>query len=107
MVPNRYSEESNYNYGTGQGSGVIGHFTQIVWKGSIEVGIGIATSGANTWVVAKYWPSGNFLNQYTDNVGYRKTGCKKVTFLYQSHESLHVNFKFSTLREKYPNSEFF
>ena len=102
MVHNRYTEEGNYNYVTGQGSGVIGHFTQIVWKGSTEVGVGIATSGDNTWVVAKYWPSGNSLNQYTNNVGYRKSGCKKVTFPYESHEPLHRNCKYSTLREKCP-----
>ena len=81
MVQNRYAEQGNYNYVTGQGSGTIGHFTQIVWKNSTKVGVGIATFGAKTWVVAKYTPSGNYANQYTANVGYRKSECKRVTFL--------------------------
>ena len=81
MVYIRYAEEANYNYLAGQGSGTIGHFTQIVWKNSTKVGVGIATFGAKTWVVAKYTPSGNYANQYTANVGYRKSGCKRVTFL--------------------------
>jgi len=47
----------------------IGHFTQVVWKGSTELGIGKA-SGRNggTFVVANYNPPGNFGGQYNQNV---------------------------------------
>ena len=95
MFHNRYAEKANYNYSTGQGKGAIGHFTQIVWKNSKNVGVGIATSGAKTWVVAKYTPSGNYVNQYTTNVGCRKSGCKRVIFAYQYHKTFYMNFKCS------------
>jgi len=40
---------------------MIGHFTQLVWKASQKVGFGIATaSNGQTYVVAQYWPQGNF-----------------------------------------------
>ena len=73
----RYGEEKNYNYVTGNGTGLIGHFTQVVWKGSEKVGVGIATSGPNTWIVAKYAPAGNVLGKYVSNVGWRKVGGKR------------------------------
>ena len=73
----RYAEENNYNYATGTGTGVIGHFTQVVWKASTKVGVGIATSGPNTWIVAKYMPAGNVIGNYISNVGLRKAGGKR------------------------------
>lgn len=47
-----------------------GHFTQVVWKDSIQLGIGIAFSidGKTAWVVAEYSPPGNVDGQYPVNV---------------------------------------
>ena len=45
-----------------------GHFTQIVWKDTKEVGFGIANRGNTYYVVANYYPPGNFLGQYSKNV---------------------------------------
>uniref|UniRef100_A0A8C5AS14 SCP domain-containing protein n=1 Tax=Gadus morhua TaxID=8049 RepID=A0A8C5AS14_GADMO len=35
------------------------HFTQVVWKETTEVGVGLATDGKRVFVVAQYRPAGN------------------------------------------------
>jgi len=35
-----------------------GHFTQVVWKSSAELGVGVATAGGRVVVVANYHPPG-------------------------------------------------
>ena len=78
----RYAEEKDYDYDTGavktESKGkAIGHFTQVVWKASIKLGIGKATgkvvddkgiSWFCTWVVGRYSPPGNYRGQYQENV---------------------------------------
>lgn len=50
-------------------SAPIGHFTQVVWKNSKELGVGRATDGKGNWyAVANYLPPGNFNNMYAENV---------------------------------------
>ena len=48
------------------------HFTQVVWAGSRELGIGMATGKKNgmtcTYVVGRYRPAGNMGRQYKANV---------------------------------------
>lgn len=39
-----------------------GHFTQVVWKDTKEVGIGLATDGNTVFVVGQYLPAGNITN---------------------------------------------
>ena len=63
-----YSEEANYDYVTGSSSngGVIGHFTQLVWISTTQVGFGMVSKPVNsdyseTVVVAFYSPPGNFV----------------------------------------------
>merc|ERR1711963_13550 len=65
-----YSEIKDYTFGTepSQGGPVTGHFTQVVWKGSTEVGVGVGQKGSNVVVVANYSPAGNYIGQYVDNV---------------------------------------
>ena len=71
----RYDEESNYNYQTGTSNGgKIGHFTQIVWKGTTKLGIAKASTTTKkngfyaTYVVAQYSPAGNVRGRYRANV---------------------------------------
>jgi len=45
-----------------------GHFTQVVWKQSERVGVGVATSGSSFFVVANYDPAGNFMKKYSLNL---------------------------------------
>ena len=45
-----------------------GHFTQLIWKGTEEVGFGIANKGKKYYAVVNYYPPGNFLGQFANNV---------------------------------------
>jgi len=64
-----YNEIKNYNWASPAFQGNTGHFTQVVWKGSKQVGVGIAKSKKNNWyVVANYYPAGNNYNQFRANV---------------------------------------
>lgn len=47
----------------------IGHFTQVVWKDSTELGVGCAkTDNGKTYVVANYNPPGNMMGKFKENV---------------------------------------
>ena len=37
----------------------VGHYTQMVWKGTTEVGCGVASGGGNEYLVCQYSPQGN------------------------------------------------
>jgi len=45
-----------------------GHFTQVVWKGTKEVGIGIASAKNQCIVVGSYRPAGNMMGDFSNNV---------------------------------------
>lgn len=72
-----HKEEKNYDYTTGGSKGgVIGHFTQVVWKGSVEIGCGMSTSCNNMWggmqnsaLVCRYRTAGNYAGQFLAQVG--------------------------------------
>jgi len=61
-----YSEIKKYNFATSRGPGT-GHFTQVVWKASQEMGA--ARSKDGLYIVANYSPPGNFNGQNAKNVG--------------------------------------
>ena len=65
-----YSQSKNYSYETGRSTNctAIGNFSQVVWNGSRKLGIGYATSGSSTFVVARYLPAGNTIGKYQENV---------------------------------------
>jgi len=63
-----YDEIKKHNFSTEPRSTGTGHFTQVVWKGSQELGIGVATKEGRTVVVANYYPPGNFVGKYVANV---------------------------------------
>ncbi|PVH94225.1 PR-1-like protein, partial [Periconia macrospinosa] len=63
-------ERSEYDFKKGELSKEVGHFTQMVWKGTTDVGCGRTRcdgkkkkggkDGAPGWfVVCEYWPAGN------------------------------------------------
>ena len=66
-----YDEIKDYDFNTGKSKngGVVGHFTQLVWKDTQEVGFGIAFNGNKLYTVANYYPGGNFNNAELQNVG--------------------------------------
>lgn len=63
-----YNEYQFYNYESGGFSMKTGHFTQLVWKMTTSLGVGIAKD-QNSWiVVCRYFPPGNVEGQYIQNV---------------------------------------
>ncbi|KAF4524950.1 hypothetical protein B566_EDAN014131, partial [Ephemera danica] len=63
-----YNEVKYYNFRSQGFSMKTGHFTQVVWKGSKELGIAIVTRGTGTFIVANYSPGGNMMGQFRANV---------------------------------------
>jgi pathogenesis-related protein 1 len=56
------SEESDYDYEGNSCSGVCGHYTQVVWATSVDLGCGISTCPGLTYstsIVCNYGPGGN------------------------------------------------
>lgn len=45
-----------------------GHFTQVIWKDTKEVGFGVANKGNTYYVVANYYPPGNIKGNFANNV---------------------------------------
>lgn len=64
----RYKEVCKFNFNNPGWGYRTGHFTQVVWKKSVELGIGKAVSGRCTYVVGRYKPAGNVLNNFRENV---------------------------------------
>ncbi len=64
-----YDEISNYDFNRPGFSATTGHFTQVVWKNSARLGVGIAKSASGRWyVAAEYNPPGNYAGQFPQNV---------------------------------------
>ena len=66
-----YAEVSKYDFYSLGFSVEHGHFTQLVWSKTREIGIGCARSENGdglTYVVARYWPPGNILKNFEENV---------------------------------------
>lgn len=63
------AEKSNYHGGPlseadfAPGVPMIGHYTQMVWKNTSQVGCGTASSNTMAFLVCRYSPSGNYLGQ--------------------------------------------
>ncbi|XP_012946763.1 Golgi-associated plant pathogenesis-related protein 1 [Aplysia californica] len=63
-----YSEIRQHNFNSESNSGT-GHFTQVVWKGSTELGMGKAKDKkGKVIVVGSYRPAGNMIGSFTSNV---------------------------------------
>ncbi|XP_061116870.1 Golgi-associated plant pathogenesis-related protein 1-like [Conger conger] len=58
-----YDEIKDYSFDNPGFKSNAGHFTQVVWKESTEVGVGLATDGNTVFVVGQYSPAGNMTNQ--------------------------------------------
>ena len=64
-----YNEVSMHNYSSNQFVYETGHFTQVVWKNSTELGIAKAVSGSGKcYISANYKPPGNYEGQFIENV---------------------------------------
>lgn len=67
-VADWFNERFKYSYNNPKYSTSTGHFTQLVWKNTKYLGIGIARSSKGVYVCASYDPSGNVRGQFARNV---------------------------------------
>ena len=61
-----YSEKQKYTYGilTDANWYATGHYTQMVWKNTAQVGIGQANcAGGGSVIAAEYYPPGNYMGE--------------------------------------------
>lgn len=63
-----YDEIQFYNWNNPVFSMNTGHFTQVVWRSSIEIGVGVATLSGRSYVCINYRPPGNWAGQFEQNV---------------------------------------
>lgn len=64
-----YKEIKDYDFDAATFSMSTGHFTQVVWKSSSTIGVGIAKSKAGgTYCVTNYDPPGNMIRKFKENV---------------------------------------
>ena len=65
-----YEEIKDYDFETGKSinGNMIGHFTQVVWTDTKEIGVGITCKNKYCVVVANYFPAGNYIGQFTEKV---------------------------------------
>jgi uncharacterized protein YkwD len=63
-VVDRWAAEArNYDYKANRCKGECGHYTQIVWKSTREVGCAVARGGSREVWVCNYDPPGNYVGQ--------------------------------------------
>jgi hypothetical protein len=69
QMTDQWNEEAgSYDYNMDFKSGK-GHFAQIVWKYTREVGFDRAQSKDGKWyAVANYYPAGNYIGHFKENV---------------------------------------
>uniref|UniRef100_A0A0K0DVX1 SCP domain-containing protein n=1 Tax=Strongyloides stercoralis TaxID=6248 RepID=A0A0K0DVX1_STRER len=63
-----YDEVKYYDFNKPGFTSKTGHFTQLVWKNSKQVGFGITEKNGIVYVVCRYFPPGNYLGQFEKNV---------------------------------------
>lgn len=57
------SETRDYSYRTNTCAGVCGHYTQLIWRGTREVGCAVARDPAREVWVCNYDPPGNWVGE--------------------------------------------
>jgi uncharacterized protein YkwD len=74
-----YDEIKSYNFNRPGYSSATGHFTQMVWKSSTGIGLGMSQGLSNDWIafycVAQYTPRGNVIT--SDNSLFRQNVLKQ------------------------------
>lgn len=64
-----YNEIKDYNFNKATFGSNTGHFTQLIWADSIEVGFGAAKAKDGSYYgVANYYPAGNVMGNFAPNV---------------------------------------
>ena len=64
-----YKGEEQFDYKSNKMKEGTGHFTQLVWKNTKEIGCGISQDAeGGYYVVCNYYPAGNYFGEYIKNV---------------------------------------
>eukprot|EP00667_Euglena_gracilis_P021576 EG_transcript_23708 len=64
-----YSEIEHYDFDNPAPCPAAGHFTQLVWKDSVEIGCAMCRMDGGDWlVVCQYSPAGNWRNRFPSQV---------------------------------------
>jgi len=63
-----YDEIKSFDFAGGGFSMQTGHFTQVVWRGTSQVGCGVASCNGLDIYVCNYDPAGNVEGEYRQNV---------------------------------------
>ena len=80
-------ERDDYSYSKGKFTKKTGHFTQLVWNSTEEVGCGRKYCGDDEdgpdagrgWiVVCEYWPRGNVEGEFKEEVGRQEDGSGRI-----------------------------
>jgi len=63
-----YSEKNYYDYASNSCSSVCGHYTQMIWKDSTQLGCGKATYTTGSYqggtvIICRYNPPGNYIGE--------------------------------------------
>lgn len=78
-VDDWYNEINYYSYSNPVISSATGHFTQVIWAGSAELGCGAARSkSGGIYFVCNYYPPGNHVRSLERNVYPRKSPGKEL-----------------------------
>ncbi|KAK8004560.1 hypothetical protein PG989_004279 [Apiospora arundinis] len=78
-------ERREYDFGRGDFGEATGHFTQLVWKNTTSVGCGARLCGGGSgendggsargwYLVCEYWPRGNVIGQFKEEVQAQENG---------------------------------
>ena len=64
-----YDEIKQHTFGVEPKTTGTGHFTQVVWKDSLNLGVGMCKNSKNqVFVVCNYDPPGNFVGKFAQSV---------------------------------------
>lgn len=63
-----YSEIGQHDFANPEANPETGHFTQVIWKDSKQLGCAISQCGGNPLFVCNYAPAGNLGGAYVENV---------------------------------------
>uniref|UniRef100_A0A0K0F285 CAP domain-containing protein (inferred by orthology to a zebrafish protein) n=1 Tax=Strongyloides venezuelensis TaxID=75913 RepID=A0A0K0F285_STRVS len=79
LVSRWYNEKIFYNYHVNYGL-MASKFTQIVWKDSVHIGVGVSKKRNVLHLVVVFYPKGNIFGQYKRNVLKKKISWKKMIY---------------------------
>ena len=75
-----YDEIQYYDFDNPGWNSAAGHFTQVIWKNSQQLGCGVGCGTNNyCFVTCNYYPAGNYLNSFASNVLPKSTSEEETT----------------------------